>query len=256
MPWGSLVYGSVFFPGRARMRRRNRGTTREDYDAIECFFIFLPLIPLRPVHVWNWGPEETTGTGLSAVRTAVYSFRAMPIRWSPYLVVRALLRYWLWPPTVVGLLFSLSCVHGLLFRLAAFALLLASLGAWLALAFLDIGQPAIRRLLGRHRLGVSDPATWTEDLVRLLAPPQEWFGTPTFAEAVDLLLQQRRYSEAMWAARLCLVTESESEGRTLTGRVLSDPEVRAVVAQIKSHPGRFQELAHRQQTHELPLVRP
>lgn len=256
MPWGSLVFGSAFYPGRARVRRRHRGTVREDYDGVECLFAFLvPLVPLRPVHVWDWGLDETTGTGLSAVRTAVYSYRAVPIRWSPDLVLRTLLRYWLWPPLVVGLLFALSCAHGVLFRLAGLALLLASLGAWLALAFTG-GQRAVRRLLGRHRLGVSDPATWTEDLVRLLAPPREWFGTSTFAGAVDPLLEQGRYSEAMWAARLCLATESEVEGRALTDRVLHDPEVRAVVARVESHPGGFKELAGRQHPREFPLLRP
>src|SRR5262249_38819186 len=112
MPWGSLVIGSVFFRGRAKMRRRGRGTTREDFDAVECFFIFLlPLVPLRPVHVWDWGKDEATGTWLSSVRTTTCSFRSMPIRWSPYLVLRALLRYWLWLPMFMGFVCSLSCAH-------------------------------------------------------------------------------------------------------------------------------------------------
>jgi NPCBM/NEW2 domain len=255
MPSGTPVAGSIFFPGRAKMRRRIKGNRRIDFDAVECLCFFLPFVPRRPVHVWNWGRDASTGHAFSARRETYYSYRSMPIRWAPDLLVRALLRYWLWVLIPIGLLFSVSLAHSAAFKVAGLILFLVSLVGWIALVFLDGGQKNIRRLLGRHRLGVSDPATWTDDLLHVIAPPREWFGTETFAEAVGPLLKQRRYSEAMWAARLCLAIEDQREGRLLTDDVLGHPDVPDVLARIQDHPKRFKELVNLEHPQPFPLLR-
>jgi hypothetical protein len=191
MPSGTPVAGSIFFPDRAKMRRRSQGKKRYDFDAVECLCSFLPFVPRHPVHVWNWGRDETTGHAFSARRETYYSYRSMPIRWSPGLLARALLRYWLWVPILVSLPFSLSLAHSAGFKVAAFI----------------------------------------------------------------VLLKERRYCEAMWAARLCLAVEDERQGRLLTEDVLYHRDVPAILARIKVHPKRFNEIVSFQHPQPFPLLR-
>jgi hypothetical protein len=85
-------------------------------------------------------------------------------------------------------------------------------------------------------LGRSDPVTWTDDLLALVAPAKTWFGAATFAQASELLRAQRKVSEAMWAARLCAALEDPQQGRELTDRVLRDPAAKAELARLRASP--------------------
>lgn len=255
MPSGNRAIGCQFYSGRAKLSRKVKDIRREDFDGVECFCLILPLVPLRPVHVWGWGMDEATGHAFSSKRVFTFSFRSMPIRWSWYVVVRAMLRWWLWLPTSVALLLSFCAIHGVALQVFSWLTLAALLAVWVGTFVLDARDVQIRCLLGRHRLGYSDPATWTPDLVELAAPPQQWFGTATFAEAVELRLRERRYCEAMWAARLCLAVESETEGRRLTDYLLGHPEVRAVLAQLKAEPRRFKAIVGLEDERPYPLLR-
>lgn len=263
MPWGHPLFGAMFHAGRAKMSRRVSGKKREDFDGVECLRFFFPLVPLRPVHVWNWGIEDSESSWLRQKLVTRFSWRAMPIRWSWYVMARAILRTWLWIPLIAGILFGIFPLLGsdrlpgdsVLYSMAACGMAATSLGGLIALYLIDLGQADIRRLLGRHRLGVSDPATWTDDLLQLVAPAPYWFGVATFAEAVDVLLEERRYGEAMWAARLCHALESESEGQRLTSRLLNDPDVRAVLRQIQARPGEYKEITNRRHTSDFPILR-
>lgn len=213
---------ALFSAGRAILRRKVNDTTAMDFDGAVVLPAMLPVFVCNPVHVWGW---RATGSTWSWVKsTKKFAFRSMPIRWSMDLVVRTLLRHWLWLPAVTGLVFTLSCAHGPLARAAGLGLLLASLAAWAWVIWSDRRHQRIRRLLGRHRLGYSDPATWPTDLLDALPDAQDWFGERTFAAAARKRLKQGRLREALWAARLCVALEDEAEGERLTREVLADPE--------------------------------
>jgi hypothetical protein len=109
---------------------------------------------------------------------------------------------------------------------------LAIAGLWL----FNRRDQQIRQLLGRHRLGASDPVTWTDDLLALVVPAKTWFGATSFAQACDSLLAQRKVSEAMWAARLSAAIEDPQRGRELTDRVLGDPAAQAELARLRALP--------------------
>jgi hypothetical protein len=151
------------------------------------------------------------------------------------------------------LLYSLSCAHGLIGRALGFWFFAAAVGCWLYLKVSDLRARDVRLLLGRHRLGSSDPATWTAELRSLLAPAPSWFGTSTFALAVEPLLQQSRFCEAMWAARLA-VLEDPRQGADLTERVLRDPRVAELLSALRRDPASSASLLRREHPRPFPLV--
>jgi hypothetical protein len=94
----------------------------------------------------------------------------------------------------------------------------------------------IRRLLGRHRRGSSDPATWTDADCATIPEAEELFGSRCYEDAVESLLGKGDYSGAMWAARLSVVQEGRFKGEQLTARVLRHPEVRRCLAAAEDNP--------------------
>jgi hypothetical protein len=101
----------------------------------------------------------------------------------------------------------------------------------------DRRNKAIRYVLGRHEAGTSDPVTWTEELLERVATPHELFGTKPFSSAVPCLMKDSRFSDAMWAARLCTALESKQEGEQLTDEILGNLDVRDAVRQLQSQAG-------------------
>jgi hypothetical protein len=57
-----------------------------------------------------------------------------------------------------------------------------------------------------------------------------------YEEAVDSLLEQGKYSGAMWAARLSVVKEGRLAGEQLTSRILRHPEVKRCLAAAEMNP--------------------
>lgn len=221
-----------FYAGIAIFRRPAQGQTKWDFDGIDGFPPFVPVFALEPLHVWDWHMQSTEWSWEK--RTSQYAYQAIPIRWSYELLLRTFLRVWLWLPMVTGLLVSMSCAHWLLARFAAFMLFAVSLAGLVLLWMLDSRDRNIRLLLGWHRLGRSDPATWTDDLRSIIAPPRVWFQTDSFGAAAQSLLQQRRYSEAMWAARLMVALENRQAGDEMTARLLADSGVQEELARLRS----------------------
>lgn len=221
---------AFFYAGSGIFRRRHGKQNWWDFDGFDGFPPFLPVFVFEPLHVWDWHMHSTEADWTK--RTSLYAYRAIPLRWSPGLLARTFLLRWIWLPLVTGLLFSLSATHGLIAKAAGFWLFslcaIVVAGLWM----LNRRDQQIRLLLGRHRLGASDPVTWTSDLLALVAPASAWFRTTTFAEACDLLLGQKKPAEAMWAARLCEAIEDPEQGRELTSRVLRDPAAREHLASI------------------------
>ena len=57
-----------------------------------------------------------------------------------------------------------------------------------------------------------------------------------------MLLDQGRYSRAMWAARLAAALEDAAAGEALTDMVLKHPDVAAAVGEVRRDPRRWSEL--------------
>ena len=203
-----------------------------DFDGFDGFPPFLPVFVFEPLHVWDWHMHSTELDWVK--RVSVYAYRAIPLRWSPLLLARVFLRGWLWLPLLTGFFFSISGAHSMIARMAGFWLFGLCVAAVVGLWLLNRRDQQIRLLLGRHRLGASDPVTWTDDLLALVVPSQTWFGATTFAQACDSLLAQKKVSEAMWAARLSAALEDPQQGRDLTDRVLRDPAAQAELARLRA----------------------
>src|SRR5262245_5270449 len=76
-----------------------RGSGVRGGDALECFVIlFMPIFPIKAVHLYG----ETTQIFGS-------NFRAIPLRWSPSLVVRVFLLHWMLFPLLIGSGMALLC---------------------------------------------------------------------------------------------------------------------------------------------------
>jgi hypothetical protein len=221
-----------------------------DCDAVECFVIlYLPFIPFRAVHTFQWNGVN---------------YRQHEINWSLGLVVRAFAYRWLMLPAFIAVVlffFAFSATFapsGVLFQITLFLLGLALvvvvvLGYWL-LWITDQRNRNLRRVLGPHELGSSDPATWRQDLLGVLGGPRKQFGTETYGAAVPILLEERRYASAMMAARLTHAVEDRAFGEELTDMILNDPEVHEALKVVVQNPGRWAEVmeARPQSSHANP----
>lgn len=232
---------AFFYAGQGIFRRKLRQESWWDFDGFEGFPPFLPMLVFEPLHVWDWRMEATE-LSLSK-RESQYAFRAIPLRWSLPLLLRAYLRIWLFLPLITGFLFFMSCAHSLPARALGFGLMSVCVAGLVGLWALNVRDCEIRAALGRHRLGTSDPATWTDDLRGLIAPASTWFKTDSFAAAVESLLAQQRYCDAMWAARLCVALEDPERGEEATTRVLREMRTRGELAKCQQalrQPGEVQ----------------
>jgi hypothetical protein len=199
-----------------------------DFDAVECFVaLYMPVLPYKAVHTFHWDG---------------WNYRQVPIAWSLGLVVRAFARRWL---IAVGLVGGFLLIGGFTERdaptkdvlfLSALALyVVAALGYWL-LWVTDQRSRNLRRVLGPHDFGSSDPATWRGELLELLPGSRPLFGTDTYAAAVSVLLEDRKYGSAMYAARLAVAVEDAKYGEELTDMILRDPDVREALEVVRRDP--------------------
>ncbi len=233
-------------------------TPTADHDAIECVIVlFLPIFPLRAYHTFNW--EGTT-------------CRTLPIRSTRRLLQRAMLRPWGLGLLILGglPLFVLMMMYGMdiyqgeptekLRRegrpivAGAAALLLAGLAIHLPLGRRDRRDRDIRLLIGRHELGSSDPATWTESVLASIRPSPELFGTTTEVEAARQSLQGRDFARAMYAARIA-VGRGDPMGETITDQILEQPLVQSLLRQIRGRPWEREEwMAESRRPSAVPLA--
>lgn len=214
-----------------------------DFDGLECLVVFrFPLIPYRAVHTFNWSNDATVRGGMVGIE--YWSYDQIPIRWSFALLIRVALRRWIFVALAVGIgcLFNSQlgrpAPQSVFVALAVACGILVGLGilGWCWMAVSESRVRRIRRVLGSHRRGSSDPATWTEEDLREVVGPQEAYGSPTFADAVLPLLVAGQLSKAMWAARLTVAKEDRRRGERLTSQVLKHPEVRKALAKVEENP--------------------
>jgi hypothetical protein len=197
-----------------------RGSGGRGGDALECFVVmFLPVVPFKAVHLYG----ETSGV-------PGRQYRAVPIRWSASLVLRVYLLYWMAFPLVAGVAMAFLFTYGLVrngsldgiapFFITGWAVTLTCGIGYFLLWWTDRRTRSMRRLLGRHQYGSSDPATWIREVLAGVYSPQETFGVDSFAAAVPALLEKGDYQAAMWAARLATAKEDRATGERLTDKVL------------------------------------
>ena len=185
------------------------------FDAVTSYVAFyMPLVPLGCVHTFNWQRE---------------TFQQVPLRWSWAMVVSGFARRWAVLFLIIAIVAaantgapsrdsSITSTHVVVLAVACL-----TTSAVLYLGFLKFDQRhrRIRRMMGRHELGNSDPASWTDDTLALVPTAAQLYGTATFTDAVPILMASKRFSDAMYAARLAVARENGQAGEKLTDQVLA-----------------------------------
>jgi hypothetical protein len=193
-------------------------------DALECFVIwFMPIIPLKAVHLYG-------ATAAPFGR----QYRVVPIRWSLSLVLRVYLRYWMVLPMAAGVAAAFVLTLGwavtgtlegfVALFIAGWAVALTCGLGYFVLWQTDGRTRRIRRLLGGHNFGTSDPATLAREVLAGVVPAQEIFGVDSFSSAVPALLEKGDSRTALWAARLAAALEDRATAERLTDQVLRAAE--------------------------------
>jgi hypothetical protein len=205
-------------------------------DAVECaMFVFFPVWALRVVHLRQIGDDR---------------YDALPLRWSDDLVRHVMLRRWFagfvvagvimaalygaharWPPT--GYVAEEWAVLKPIVAVLAPLLTVGGVGGLWALRHRARREREVRRVLGPHKLGTSDPALWVDEDLARVQPAEAMFGSATYAAAVPALFQAGAWSAAMWAARLTAARESATAGAELTDEVLRHPGTREALARVR-----------------------
>ncbi len=210
-------------------------------DAAECaMFVFFPVWPLRVVHL-----RQIPGGSFAPDR-----YQAIPLRWSDDLVRHVMLRRWAAGSVVAGVFIALLLVFVTLspptgeaakrdwavskpiLTPVAPCLIAAGLAGLWSLRHRARRERDVRRVLGPHELGTSDPASWVDEDLAKMPPAEALFGTPTDADAVPKLLQAGAWSGAMWAARLAAARGGHT-GDELTDEVLRHPGTQEALARVR-----------------------
>jgi hypothetical protein len=124
----------------------------------------------------------------------------------------------------------------------------------LSLRSKNIRNRDIRLILGRHQLGSSDPAMWTEEVFANIKPSTQLFGTDSELEAGRKALNEGRFAQAMLAARLA-VAKGESLSEDLTDEILQDARVRENIHKVRKKPWRRHELFREDAVQSVGLIR-
>jgi hypothetical protein len=245
MPYAINGCGTRICSGRGHIRWGGP----PDFDGLECFcLLYLPLVLYRAVHTYEWQFSDWWEPRHSACCSS------LTIRWSLELVGRTLLRHWLQVPLLFGVMLSFVWFAPTGWDNRVFfggfgVLLLTVTGlCWWLLAFLDGRNRDLRRVLGPHQAGSSDPATWTEDHLDAVRSAKKLFGTTTYADAVQPLLDVGEFSRAMLAARLTVALEDAATGQALTDLILRDAQVQAAVQEVRRDQARWNRVMNSGQT--------
>src|SRR5262249_23708421 len=154
-------------------------------------------VPYRALHTYDWSTSRGERDPTFGGRPIEHACRSVPIRWTGGLVLCTYLRAWLAVPAFLGTMFllgglfgdRLQTARGWTFFLGGVRLAEVGLAGWLLLGWLDRRNRAIRRVLGPSEVYGCDPASWTDDRLAEVRKPRKLFGTDTYTEAVDSLLE-------------------------------------------------------------------
>lgn len=213
-------------------------------DAVEsAMFVYFPVWAHRVVHY----RQVESGS------FAPENYEAIPLRFSEDVVRQAFLRRWMAGLVVVGLLIALmlalvtfspptgaaaaewAVTKPVLGPLAP-CLVVAGIVGLLFLRPRARREKDIRRLLGVHQLGTSDPASWLDEDLARMQSAESMFGTSTYAEAVPKLLEAGSWTGAMWAARLSAALEARGTAEELTDRILAHAGAVEALSRFRKNP--------------------
>jgi hypothetical protein len=245
LPIGTRPCG---FAAAVRWQKPRFIPTYPDHDTIICVTVLLlPVFPLKAYHTYNW--SRHTG----------HICDVIPIRRTRDLLLRAMLRPYLIAAFAISLpllfIFGIPLLKDIIesrtisilnadilsmFIGSGFVFILSTIFL-LSLRSKNIRNRDIRLILGRHQLGSSDPAMWTEEVLASIKPSTQLFGTDSELEAGRKALNKGRFAHAMLAARLA-VAKGESLGKELTDEILQDARVRENIHKVRKKPWRRQEL--------------
>jgi hypothetical protein len=194
-----------------------------DFDGFESVVVaFIPIIPYKPIHTYNWNGSQ---------------YNLIPIRFSAGLLLKTYLRAWLWLIVLAAFIISIVSVNNPAWMWIPAVVGIGGIALRLFLfKFLDKRDVQIRRILGFHQWGSSDPGTWTLKHLQGMKSAAELYNKATYASAVDGLLAGRKFSDAMWAARFATGLEDRAEGERLTSLILKDPQVKEALIRIEKEP--------------------
>lgn len=197
------------------------GGNTEDHDAMECVVVlFLPLLPIKAVHTFNWAGTRCQTIDLKKNGTLLAAAMFRP--WLMALFVASSFGILIsgtalaapqrdWLPAAAGLVLSLGVFAGAVF-------------GWRKLKSLHRRSRDLRLVMGPHPLGSSDPATWADDVLDSVlrdAPAQD---ARELVTAGQQALKAGNAPMAMWHARLA-VGLGDAGGETLTDEILRNPEI-------------------------------
>jgi hypothetical protein len=199
------------------------------FDAMEWFVVlYMPIIPAKSIHTFDWNGEQ---------------YRMIPIRWSLELTLRTFLGRWVWGLGVIGIILGIigiaerQSLAGVIFIPGGIFAVGVAILAGVLLRMSDRRNQAIRRVLGALTIGSADPATFTDKYLHQMdANTKLLYGTDTYAEAVEKLLEEGEYAQAMWAARMTVALEDAREGEALTDLILADRHVIAAIEKVRQDP--------------------
>jgi len=235
--------GTTYYGGAAPIHWQKPETIAipADHDAIECvILLLLPIFPLKAFHTFQWQLREC---------------KTIPIKRSPALVVRALLRPYLIILTWVSGFMTAVTLGGMVysyfflnrpfndlvpkreawdFILLAWGTFLLSQGFLWMLRYLYHRSRDIRLVIGPHELGSSDPATWN------FTPSAEEIGG-VGVEASYKALAEGQFSRAMYCAR-ALVLMGDRRGEAITDKILRDARVSSKLPTLRRRPWLRREL--------------
>ncbi len=171
----------------------------------------------EPVHIWNI-PQTKFG-----------SCKAIRLRDDPAFKSKALRYNWSFRSMMVVLILCAPLCRFLVVHWSLGVLTLVVEIGLAVLAFVSSRQEPrdqqIRLLLGPHAWGSSDPATWHKSICRDIVDPRD-LKAASFADFAKEAIEDKEWSFAMWAARLCVAVQDEETGEKLTDEILNNPEVR------------------------------
>jgi hypothetical protein len=205
--------GQVVWKGKSPFLSEGNDLHYDTYLSSYTLIVHFKLENL--IHIWDIG--KTKSSEAKAIRLRDdrgYHRRLLVSRWlmlAGGLVAIGGIALWVRVHFLLGILAFLVAI---------------ALGVWEWAQHRGMGRHRrIRAILGPHGLGSSDPATWNNALRKQVADPRVAFQAASYADLAQGLIAQRRWSGAMWAARLCVLLEDRGKGERLTDLILSDEEV-------------------------------